>query len=55
MLLKEYIVKARDPANWTPEFFEATESFFVENMDAIIRALRKEKIFDQIEVKRFKL
>lgn len=54
MLLKEYIVKARDPANWTPEFFEATESFFVENMDAIIRALRKEKLWDQFDVARCK-
>ncbi len=52
MILKEYIQQARDSANWTPEFFETTESFFTEHMDTIIRTLKQDKLWEQFDVAR---
>lgn len=52
MILKDYIQKARNPANWTPDFFEATESVFSAHMDVIIRTLKRDKLWEEFDVAR---
>ncbi|MEZ3505337.1 MAG: hypothetical protein K1W25_18165, partial [Lachnospiraceae bacterium] len=52
MELKGYIQKVRDPANWSPEFFAETEALFSAHMDAIIRTLKRDKLWEEFDVAR---
>ena len=52
MTLREYIQKARDPANWTAEFFAETEPVFMEHLNTIRNTLIKDKLWEQFDVAR---
>lgn len=49
MELKEYLKKVRNPANWTPDFFEATEPIFIKNLKSIRSALVKDNLWSEFD------